>query len=295
MTTKKASQTAVLVCQARAISDGRLAIGRFSDPVAARLLRDDERAPVERARNGIAPNTLRERVNAGVLDGATVVLVARTVVIDDAVREQANPQLVVLGAGLDARAYRLPELGDIDVYEVDHPASQHDKRDRVDGLQPLAKSLTHVPVDFGHDPLGPALAAAGHDAATPTTWIWEGVLPYLTEAEVRTTLTVIGERSAAGSRLILTYPIPNRLTAFGRRALRAASRVFGARDPLQNEPHISAWQPEAIRTLLAGYKFTVIDDQDLFSVAERLDLATRRARVFSLGRVAVAEKQQARQ
>ncbi|WP_433622168.1 class I SAM-dependent methyltransferase [Nocardia sp. CA-120079] len=295
MTTKPASRTAVLVCQARAVADDRLGIGRFRDPIAAHLLRKDERVPVERARNESAPDGLRVRLEAMVLDATTAVLVSRTVVIDDAVRAKANPQLVVLGAGLDARAYRLPELGDVDVYEVDHPASQHDKRDRIDGLQPVAKSLTHVPVDFGHDPLGPALAAAGHDAATPTTWIWEGVVPYLTEAAVRATLTAIGERSAAGSRLIVTYPTPNRLTAIGGRVLRVATRVVGARDPLQDEPHISTWQPEAIRALTAEYGFTVIDDHELMSVAQRLDLPTRQSRLSRLGRVAVADKQPAPQ
>ncbi|MBV8347007.1 MAG: class I SAM-dependent methyltransferase [Mycolicibacterium sp.] len=102
-------------------------------------------------------------------------------------------------------------------------------------------SLTYVPVDFGHDPLGPALAAAGHDATAPTTWIWEGVLPYLTEAEIRATLAVVDERSTPGSRVILTYPTPSWLTAIGGRALRAAARIVGVWDnPLQNEPYVSA-------------------------------------------------------
>ena len=54
MTRNEASRTAVLVCQGRAVADGRLAVGRFDDPVARALLRDDELAAVERARTGVA-------------------------------------------------------------------------------------------------------------------------------------------------------------------------------------------------------------------------------------------------
>jgi methyltransferase (TIGR00027 family) len=286
MTVKEASRTAVLVCQARAVADDRLAIGRFSDPVAAHLLRDAERVAVNRARSGTKPESRRDRLEARILDALTRVLVSRTVVIDDAVRAKANPQLVILGAGLDARAYRLPELAEVDVYEVDHPASQQDKRDRINGLRPVAKSLTHVSVDFGRDPLGPALATAGHDSTTPTTWIWEGVTSYLTETDVHATVRVIDECSAPGSRLIVTYSPPNRLTAIGGPALRVVCRLIGARYPYENEPPVSSWRPEAIHTLMTAHHFAVTDDQDLHSVARQLGMS-----VSFRGRVAIADKQ----
>ena len=165
MAVKEASRTAVLVCQARAIANDRLAIGRLSDPFATHLLRDAERVAVDRARSGTRPDTWRERMEAALLARNTTVAVSRAVVIDDAVRAKPHPQLVILGAGLDARAYRLPELAGVDVYEVDFPATQQDKHDRIKGLRPVARSLRHVPVDFGRDALGSALAAAGHDTA----------------------------------------------------------------------------------------------------------------------------------
>jgi O-methyltransferase involved in polyketide biosynthesis len=123
---KEASRTAVLVCQAEAVANDRLAIGRFSDPVAAHLHRDAERVAVDRARSGTTPDSWAERLEAAVLDHNTTVLVPRAVVIDDAVRAKANPQLVILGAGLAARAYRLPVRAEVDVYEVEQPASQQD-------------------------------------------------------------------------------------------------------------------------------------------------------------------------
>src|SRR5262245_31418992 len=107
-------------------------------------------------------------------------MVVHTVAIDDAVRAGANPQLVILGAGLDGRAWRVPALSGLDVFEVDHPTSQQDKRDRAAALGPTSGSLRFVAVDLTQAELGPALATAGHQASRPTTWVLEGVIPYLT-------------------------------------------------------------------------------------------------------------------
>ncbi len=290
MIEEQASRTAVLVCQARAVGDGRVGGGRFSDPVAAQLLQSEEREAVELARSGRAPRQWRERMHYEMLNATSAVLVTRTVVIDDAVRAASNPQLVVLGAGLDGRAWRMSELSEAVVFEVDHPASQQDKRQRVDGLEPVCESLTYVPVDFGRDELGPALAAAGHDQTSPTTWIWEGVLPYLTYAEAETTLRAVAERSAGGSRLIATYPMPNRLAALGRRGMQVYSRLTGAKDPLENERHVSAWSPDQMRALLAAHGLTVTSNIDLFATARDLSIPARQSRFYGLGYAVVADK-----
>ena len=62
-----------------------------------------------------------------------------------------------------------------------------------------------MPVDFTRDRLDDALAAAGHDPARPTTWIWEGVVMYLERADIEATLGVIQRRSAPGSHLVVQY------------------------------------------------------------------------------------------
>src|SRR5256885_4200213 len=109
---------------------------------------------------------------------------ARTVAIDDAVKARATPQVVILGAGLDTRAWRMAELAHATVFEVDHPSSQRDKQHRIAALPPPTGPLTLVPVDFTTDRLDNSLHAAGHRADKPTTWLWEGVVPYLTRTEV---------------------------------------------------------------------------------------------------------------
>ncbi|MCX4091291.1 class I SAM-dependent methyltransferase [Nocardia sp. alder85J] len=290
MAEKQASRTAVLVCQGRAVADGRLAVGRFGDPVAVRFLHDDERAAVERVRTGAAPQGMRPRMEYEMLNATAAVLATRTVVIDEAIGERHAPQLVVLGAGLDGRAWRLPDLDDVIVYEVDQPASQQDKRERAGDLPPVAKELRWVPVEFGRDELVPALAAAGHRADLPTTWIWEGVLPYLTAAQVDSTLVAMSACSAAGSRLIATYPVPSRLAAVGRLGMRVYSALSSQRDPLRNEPHISTWTVGEMAEIVTGHGWTVTADHALADVAERLAVPASRSRFVGDSRAVVADR-----
>src|SRR5262245_30616945 len=85
--------------------------------------------------------------------GVVTHLSRRTLLIDAVVREHAASQVVVLGAGLDARAHRMPELADVAVFEVDHPSTQRYKRRRAAELPVRARSLTYVEVDFERDDL----------------------------------------------------------------------------------------------------------------------------------------------
>jgi methyltransferase (TIGR00027 family) len=135
----------------------------------------------------------------------------RTRAIDTAVREGVTAgatQLVLLGAGLDARAWRMPELSGVRVFEVDFPSTQATKRARIGARMPTAKQVTFVAVDFARDSLEERLGRAGHDADATTFWIWEGVTPYLPLDATRSTLSAIGARSAVGSRLAVTYATP---------------------------------------------------------------------------------------
>jgi methyltransferase (TIGR00027 family) len=290
MDPEEASRTAVLVCQGRALAHGRMAIGRFNDPTAIALLRGGERAPVERARMGVPPRPWGERVEYEMLRASAEVMVPRTIAIDDAVRARPAPQLVILGAGLDGRAWRMSELASVAVFEVDRPASQRDKRDRVRELQPLAGSIQFVPVDFTDDPLDAALAAAGHREWVATTWVWEGVVPYLTPAEVEASAVVISGRSARGSRLIVNYQAPALSATLGRLVARGMAMVARRADPLAREPRRSSWKPAAMRELLASHGLAVIQDEDLLTLADGLHLRVRQRRSLAAGRVAVAEQ-----
>ena len=255
----QASQTAVIVCMGRAAAHGTTSVARFSDPTASALLPAEARARVERFRAGVAEGGLRGKLARTFLDRRAKMMVTRTVAIDDAVRAVASPQVVILGAGLDGRAWRMPELRDAIVFEVDHPDSQRDKQTRITTLTQAAREVRFVPVDFVRDKLDDALAAAGHDATRPTTWIWEGVVMYLTPAEVESSLAVIARRSAPASRLIIAYFCP----ALILHLLGFIVRRVG-------EPLRSTFTVDAMRALLAKHGFTVVRDEGLPAIGAAL-------------------------
>ncbi|MFJ4678092.1 class I SAM-dependent methyltransferase [Kitasatospora sp. NPDC088783] len=283
---RAASRTAVLVCQGRAVADGRTATGRFADPVAVRLLRPAERAVVDAVRAGTPPQGWQARTGYESVRACAEVAVPRTVAIDEALRERADGQLVVLGAGLDTRAWRLAALAGTDVWEVDHPASQQDKRRRLADaeVRPVARSVRFTPVDFAVDDLGAALAAAGHDAAAPTTWLWEGVVPYLTRDQVRATLAALTARSAPGSTLVLNYQAPSAAATAGRLLTRLLRNSITA-----GEPWRSRWRPERMAALLAEHGLRTRSDRDLLTLARSLDTPVATRASLRSGRVAVAE------
>jgi methyltransferase (TIGR00027 family) len=286
----QASRTAVQVCQGRAAADGLLAPDRFADPTAMALLRPDERVAVQQVRDGVLPKEWRQRVDYETVRATSELMVPRTVAIDDAVRGHASPQAVILGAGLDGRAWRLPELAGKGVFEVDQPASQQDKRDRAAAL--TGKPPTFVPVDFRHERLEVALDAAGHRAGEPTTWVWEGVVPYLTEVEVAATVAAVAGCSAPGSRLIVNFQLPARTLALGRLVARALTASTGRSSVWKNEPWRSTWTPDAMAALLAQHGFDVTADVDLVKTAETLGLPVRRRTSLAHSRVMIAEKRQ---
>ena len=275
----KASQTAVLVCAARAAAHGASPVAKFSDPTALHLLPDDARAAVERYLTGASPHGPREHVRHAVLKQRSLMMAARTVAIDEAVRAMPCPQAVILGAGLDGRAWRMAELQHTVVFEVDHPDSQRAKQQRAERLTRAAKDVRFVPVDFTRDDLSAALEAAGHAPQRPTVWIWEGVVMYLTPAQIAATLAVVQARSAAGSRLVIAYFQP---------ALRL--KLVGWVLARLGEPLRSTQMAPQMRALLRTHGFTVDRDEDLMTIADALGLAASVGRRMKHLRIVSADR-----
>ena len=261
------SQTSVMVCTGRALAHGAPWAAGFSDPTALPLLPAEAQARVARIRSGRGPGSLRTRLSDVHLSGLSRSMVIRTLAIDEAVREAGAPQLVILGAGLDGRAWRMDALRDVRVFEVDHPDTQRQKRARAAALTPTARAIAFVPVDFAQkNDLDAALAASGHDPALPTTWIWEGVVMYLAQPDVEATLQVVQRRSAPGSRLVVAYHRP----ALMLRVLGPFLRRVG-------EPLRSAFTPEAMRALLGRHGLTVRRDRSLAELGAALNPTLARA------------------
>jgi methyltransferase (TIGR00027 family) len=252
----KPSFTAAAVAAARGIAR--------VDPLAIGLVDGALATLVRAGRAGRAPAAAINVATLGLVDHIEM----RTHAIDAAVREAVGAaglrQLVVLGAGLDARAWRMPELAETHVFEVDHPSTQSYKRARVGARDATARDVRFVAVDFAKDSLAEALAGAGHDANAPTLWLWEGVTPYLPLDAIRATLAAVASRSARGSRIAVTYGTPEG-SPFGpamMRAARLAFRVIG-------EALLGLLTPAAMHAELAAAGFRVLDDASAREWGER--------------------------
>jgi len=179
---------------------------RNPDHLAARLI-----APGLTATAAVKVPLLRRAI-PGVVDrllpGGLWFEIARTRGMDDFVREEVAAgarQVVILGAGLDSRAYRIGELATTTVFEVDHPVTAAYKRERVAAVigEPPAH-VRYVEIDFETEELGDVMAAAGHDAAAPSAIVWSGVAPYLDPGAVDATLAWVAGQ-VPGSTLIFDY------------------------------------------------------------------------------------------
>ncbi|MGA2110580.1 MAG: SAM-dependent methyltransferase [Anaerolineales bacterium] len=168
--------------------------------------------------------------------GGSTFVVCRTRFIDDYLQEcleTGTAQVVILGAGLDSRAYRPPLLGGaVKTFEVDHPATQAAKMERVQAvLGNLPASVIYVPVDLNSETLD-KLLASGFDRSAKTLFIWEGVTLYLQGETIDAALAWVRENACPGSVIIFDYQDTSTL---GRRnlayvllnRLSAEERVFG--------------------------------------------------------------------
>jgi methyltransferase (TIGR00027 family) len=276
---ERPSRTAHFVALGRAVADAGVShIPDFHDATACVFLNEKGKkslAKIEEAARG--KGGVRLEMARGMAD----LIALRTVAIDTAVRDAVTAgakQLVILGAGYDGRAWRMPELAGLKVFEVDHPATQGDKRAHLSELPAARGIVSFVSMNFEHEKLDGVLDRAGHDRSSPTCWIWEGVVMYLTRDAMRTTLAGIAGRSAPGSTLIVNYHTIHR-----RFLARLIFRLIG-------EPQISAWSPAEMAADLESVGFVVKEDSGMADWNDRF--AQRKAKVERAlyMRIAVARK-----
>jgi methyltransferase (TIGR00027 family) len=149
-------------------------------------------------------------------------IVIRTKFLDDLLRQASESgvrQVVLLGAGMDSRAFRMDWPEGTRLFEVDTAAPLDFKASVLRQERAVARcERITVPVDLRED-WPAALAAAGHDPAAPTVWIAEGLLIYLPEDAVELLLARISALSAAGSRMGLTLGSRGVVERFGAGAV----------------------------------------------------------------------------
>jgi methyltransferase (TIGR00027 family) len=125
--------------------------------------------------------------------------------VGQAVDQLSIRQIVILGAGYDTRAARLPRAG-VTFFEVDHPATQGAKRERLAKLDnyPVG-AARYVSCNFEREDPIECLKANGFSTIEPALVLWEGVVPYLTEGAVRTTATRLATNLHAQSLLAFDF------------------------------------------------------------------------------------------
>ena len=172
-------------------------------------------------------------------------------------RQRGAAQYVVLGAGLDTFAYRSPYGEALQVFEVDHPATQAWKREMLhDAGITLPPSLRFVPTDFSRDTLAATLAAADFRSDRPAFFSWLGVTVYLDSAAVLDTLRFVATLPP-GSGIVFDYRLdaalmtPVETLVLGNMAQRVAE---------QGEPWKSAFAPAALAEQLRALGFRDLED-----------------------------------
>ncbi len=198
------SLTAFGVAAARAAETDR-GDRLFADPFAAAFVR-------AAGSSGWAQGSERRRPGA-LVDWINV----RTRFLDDLLLETCASgarQIVILGAGLDARAFRLPWPDKVRLFELDLPGVLQFKQSVIEseGWQPSCERIA-VPVDLTED-WSRHLLGAGFEAGSPVAWIAEGLLAYLSQQTSDSLVAHTAELSASGSRLGLTLATARRLKAW---------------------------------------------------------------------------------
>lgn len=155
---------------------------------------------------------------------------ARVTFFDRAVEHRLRDrgQLVLLGAGFDTRAYRLPKERRVRAFEVDAPKTQAIKREVLARTHIDASDVVFVSADFEREDWYAKLVAAGFDPKVPALFIWEGVTMYLDRASVDSTLQKIAS-TAPGSAVVFDYFTTEPLSSHSLylRYARAATRFAG--------------------------------------------------------------------
>jgi methyltransferase (TIGR00027 family) len=243
---------------------------RELDPFARRFL-----TPPLRQVAAIARTSLGYRLITHVVDrrwpGVRTSVVARTSLIDGLLEAILEPtgdghegaaaatggvQVVLLGAGFDSRAHRLSCLRRVQVFEVDHPATQARKRYLLERVAGVRSDVRYVASDFRLGRLGSALVAAGYDEDVRSVFLWEGVTNYLSEEAVDETLRWCAS-TAGATDLVFTY--------VDRTVLSEPDRYHGAARTLATSRRVGeevtfGLPPEELGAYLADRGLALISD-----------------------------------
>jgi methyltransferase (TIGR00027 family) len=203
--------------------------------------------------------------------GAPAIVLARARYNEDILEQgvkQGLKQYVILGAGMDTFAWRRPDLlAHLQVLEIDHPATQAHKRQRLRemGFEPPA-GLHFLPLDFNEGSLESTLRDSAYDPQAPTIFSWLGVTYYLPVDVIHSTWRAVSSMAAGGSVLIFDYLeadafIPARVARRVRIMQEIVSRI--------GEPLITGFDPAALAGDLARQGLSLHENLTPDDIQER--------------------------
>jgi len=257
------SRTALMIARQRAahqlLDHGAI----LDDPFALKILCEDEKDVLQfakahpLARVGRLFTNARSRIAEDALTGAV---------------ERGIRQIVILGAGLDTFALRSPHgARQIRIYEVDHPATQAWKRQRLAEAQlDLPPWLSFVPVDFERDDLAETLAGAGLEPKSPAFFTWLGVVPYLTLDAIGSTLDYIA--SIQNSEVVFDYMESSQ--AFSEEMRELVTKRTEQLEKI-DERWASRFEPSGMAAILRSHGFCAIEDIDFQEIRSRFGHAVQ--------------------
>lgn len=282
MQTGEYSKTAMGTAFMRAYHAAQVRPPIFEDLLARRLLTPEEyRASEERHlrafhlfhpdRAALYPDRAGALVWWMANAGAPAIVLARARYTEDLLEQavgQGARQYVILGAGMDTFAWRRPDLlAHLEVFEIDHPATQAHKRRRLRsaGLEPPA-NLNFLPVDFGRDNLAAALRRSPYDPEAPTFFSWLGVTYYLPRDALLSTWRAISAAAPPGSGVVFDYLdtdafVPEKVSRRVEIMMEIVSRV--------GEPMITGLAPGALDGDLAREGLRLRENLNPEAIQER--------------------------
>ncbi|MFZ5644718.1 MAG: class I SAM-dependent methyltransferase [Bacillota bacterium] len=285
MKENQVSRTALLMAYVRGYHATHGDLKIFEDNLAYQLLKDDERAifdeqftpPVEliKAVDPVGAASCHDQ--AACLAWALRVIpsashsLSRSRYTEDALEEavgQGVRQYVILGAGMDTFTFRRPEmLEQLQVFEVDHPATQDFKRSRIAELGwDLPAQLHFIPVDFTRESLTESLGRSAYNSQALSFFSWLGVTYYLPTEAVFATLKACAEVAPSGSSVIFDYMDTDAFVP-GRAAKRIQMSMEKCRE--WGEPLITGFEPSTLAEELAHIGLRLQEDLSPSDIQER--------------------------
>jgi methyltransferase (TIGR00027 family) len=255
------SRTALMIARQRAAHQVLDHGSILYDPFAMKILREDEK------------EVLRFANKHPLASIGRLFTAARSRIAEDALSsavERGVRQIVILGAGLDTFALRNPP-GGLEIYEVDHPATQAWKLERLAEAQiALPPWLVFVPVDLERDDVGEKLVAAGFQQSSPAFFTWLGVVPYLTQDAIAHTLDYMS--SIQNSEVVFDYMEPPE--AFSEE-LRQLEKARAEQLEKMGERSDTRFEPAGVAAILRSHGFCDLEDIDFQQIASRFGHAVQ--------------------